>query len=57
MKYKYLKIMSDTVWGTNDLKREDLVRLKEHGYDSILDIEQSKQFNADENRWEDIKGD
>lgn len=56
MKYRYLKITGETIWGTNDLTREDLARLKGHSYDCILDLQKWKFFNADENSWEDIEG-
>jgi hypothetical protein len=56
MKYIYLKITGYLVWGTNDLSREDLFRLKNKQYDLIIDTGDSKSFNADFNKWEDIKG-
>lgn len=57
MKYRYLKTIGSVIWGTNNLTREDLVRLKDGQYENIIDLEQSKTFNADFNKWEDIKGD
>jgi hypothetical protein len=57
MKWRYLKILGSTIWGTNNLKRDDLVRLKNHGYDSILDLQEFKSFDADNNEWVDIEGD
>ena len=56
MKYRYLKTIGEVIWGTNNLTREDLVRLKDGQYECIIDIQEMKSFNADFNRWEDIKG-
>ncbi len=57
MKYRYLKIMGDVIWGTNSLTKEDLVRLKDGSYDSIIDLQEMKSFNSKFNNWEEIKGD
>lgn len=57
MKYRYLKITGNTIWGTNNLTKDDLVRLKNHGYDAIIDLEELKYFEAEENQWKNIEGD
>ena len=56
MEYKYLKIMGSIVWGTNDLNKDDLGRLKQHNYDAIVDTEEGKTFDADSNKWKEIEG-
>lgn len=57
MKRRYLKITGSVIWATNELTREDLVRLKDRVYDAILDLNEWKQFNAEKNAWEDIPSD
>jgi len=57
MKYRYLKITGELVWGTNNLRREDLAGVKQRRYDAIVDLEQMKIFNAETNTWDEIKGD
>jgi hypothetical protein len=57
MKYRWLKITGSVVWGTNDLKKEDLARLKQLGYDCILDVQNNTYYDVDTNEWKDIEGD
>lgn len=57
MKYRYLKITNELVWGTDNLTKEDLVRLVQRSYDCIIDTQENKTFNKDTNSWDDIKGD
>jgi hypothetical protein len=57
MKYRYLKIIGDVIWGTNNLTKEDLVRLKDGLYQCVIDLQEMKNFNAKFNQWEDVKGD
>lgn len=56
MKYRYLKIMAGLIWGKKTLSKEEFVNAIQRG-DTIVDLEEMKVFNADENRWEEIKGD
>ena len=54
--YKYLKITADFVWGTNNLTRDDLVGVRTHKYDLILNLVDMTSYNADKNEWEPIQG-
>lgn len=56
IKYKYLKVMAGLIWGKKSLSKEEFVNAIQRG-DTIIDLEEMKVFNADENQWEDIKGD
>ena len=57
MKFKYLKITGEMVWGVNEITREALGRLKDGGYDAIINIEEGTMFDADNNEWKEIPGD
>jgi hypothetical protein len=58
MKYRYLKISGDKVfWGTNVLSREELIRLKDGFYESIIDLLEMTYFDVDTNQWVAIEGD
>lgn len=58
MKYKYIATLSNNViWGKNEISKEALSMVKDGRYDTLLDIENGKWFNSEENKWEDIKGD
>lgn len=57
MKFRYLKITGSLIWGTNNLTRDDLVKVKNHSYDAIIDLQNMTTFDADNNSWEEVKGD
>lgn len=56
MKYRYLKVMAGLIWGKKALTKEEFVHAVKMG-DTIIDLEEMKVFNPEENQWEDIKGD
>lgn len=57
MKYRWLKINGSMIWGTNNLVVADLARLKQGGYDCILDIQEGTYYDADANDWLKFEGD
>lgn len=57
MKYKYLKITGEFIWGKNTLEKQDLVDVATSRIDALVDVEAGKQFDAKANEWVDIKGD
>lgn len=58
MKYKYIATLSNNIiWGKNEITRDHLSMVKDGRYDFLIDVENGKWFNAEENKWEDIKGD
>lgn len=57
MKKRYLKIIGNIVWATDNLTKEDLAKLSQGGYDCILDLKEWKEFDCTSNSWLDIKGD
>lgn len=56
MKYKYLKISGDLVWGTNELTKDDLIRAKAGGYEVIINLEDFTQYDPEENIWKEVEG-
>lgn len=58
MKYRWLKISSgDMIWGTNDLKIEDLANRKRGVYEAILDTQEGTYYDPEANDWIPIDGD
>lgn len=57
MKYKYITITNGVIWGRNAITKEILGKVLNGEYDTLLDLENQKWFNAEENKWEEIKGD
>lgn len=57
MIYRWLKISRDTVWGTNNLTRDDLVNRRNGMYDLIIDTQENTAFDPDNNEWVKIDGD
>lgn len=55
-KYRYYKICSSIVWGKNVLTKDDLIQVRQGAYDTIIDVQENKQYNAENNEWEEIKG-
>lgn len=56
MDYKYLKVSGDFVWGIKNLTKERFVAAVKAG-ETIIDIEEMKQFDPEQNAWVDIQGD
>jgi len=56
MKYKYLKIMAGLIWGKRTLTKEEFVHAVKMG-DTIIDLEEMKVFDPEENQWVAIDGD
>lgn len=56
MKYSHLKINGSLIWGTNELTRDDLIRLKQRSYDCIIDVQEGKYFDVETNSWKEIEG-
>lgn len=57
MNKRYLKILGEVIWATDNLVKEDLIRLNQRGYDAILDLRDWKMFDSRANLWVDIPGD
>ncbi|KKL50170.1 hypothetical protein LCGC14_2308170 [marine sediment metagenome] len=57
MSKRYLKISSGIIWATDNLTKEDLVRMKTGAYDHILDLEKWLRYNSKTNVWDPIEGD
>lgn len=55
-KYKYLKVNGSLLWGENTLTKEMLLMVKNHQYDTIIDLEEMTYYDADSNEWKDIQG-
>ena len=57
-KIKYIKVIADgeILWGKENLSKEDLIRARSSG-DKIINIEDVTSYNAEENKWEEIKHD
>lgn len=55
MTFRYL-IISGIVWGKDELTKEYFVNSVAHG-DTIIDLQEGKIFDKDENTWKDIEGD
>ena len=56
MKFRYLKINSSLIWGENQITREMLIGVKNGLYDTIIDLENMTQYDADHNAWVEIDG-
>lgn len=57
MKKRFIKIIADkTFFAVQTLTKEDLVRVKEGYYDSILDLELGTWYNPENNTWEFVEG-
>lgn len=57
MTFRYLVITGgDLVWGKHEITKEYFVAANQRG-DTIIDLQEGKVFNKDENAWEDIEGD
>jgi hypothetical protein len=57
MKYRYLKITgSSIIWGKNNLEKKDLIDVANFSIDQLIDVEESKYFDATVNAWKEIEG-
>lgn len=56
MKYRYIKLMGSIVWGIKDLTKERFVASVKAG-DTIIDLEEMKVFDPEQNAWVEIEGD
>lgn len=54
--YKYLKVNGDMLWGEQALTKEMLVMVKNGQYDTIINLDDMTQYDADKNEWVDIDG-
>lgn len=58
MKYRWLKVSpGGLVWGTNDLKSDDLLRRRDGLYEAIIDIAKMTVYDPVKNEWLEIQGD
>ena len=55
-KFKYIKVNGSSLWGENNLTKAMLVMVANGQYDTIIDVEAMKYFDADDNEWKDIEG-
>lgn len=57
MKFKYLVISGgDIIWGKQEITKDYFVSAIRRG-DTIVNLKQNTVFDAENNKWEDIKGD
>lgn len=56
MKYKFIKVSGDMVWGINELTKERFVAAVKFG-DTIINLEDMTQFDPEANEWKPIQGD
>ena len=57
MKYRYLIITGDFIWGKQEITKDDLARVKTRTCDVLFDTLEEKYFDAENNDWKEIKGD
>lgn len=56
MTYRYIKLMGSIVWGIKELTKERFVQSVKAG-DTIIDLEEMKVFDPEQNAWVEIEGD
>lgn len=56
MKFRYLKINGSSIRGENTLTKEMLGMVANGLYDTIIDLEEMRYFDADDNEWKDVGG-
>lgn len=56
MKYRYLVFSGLSIWGKHKIEKEYFVNAVQRG-DFIVDLEENKYFDKDENAWLDLEGD
>lgn len=52
---RFLKITSYGVFNTDFIDRDDLARVKNKDYDYLIDTQEGKYFDAENNSWKDIE--
>lgn len=59
MKYRFITVGGggQILWGKDEITKETLAMVKDGRYETIIDWQMLKYYNAEENKWEDIKGD
>lgn len=57
MKWRYLKVAGDWIYGKNNISKDDLVAVAKGNIDTIIDLEEMKIFDAESNSWKQIEGD
>jgi hypothetical protein len=48
---KYIKVTGDFLYGKDEITVKDLAEVKSGSLDTIINLENMTQFNADENKW------
>lgn len=56
MKFKYLKVSGQLLWGENDLTKEMLIMVENRHYDTIINLEDQTYYDAEKNAWVEIEG-
>ena len=51
---KYIKIDRDMVYQTDEINKDDLIRVQNGVYDTIVNTHDGTKFNVSENKWEEI---
>lgn len=51
---KYIKVERDMLWGTDAITRDDLVRVRNRTYDTIINLDDLTQYDAENNTWKSI---
>ena len=54
MKIKYIKINGHTLWGQEEIGKNDLVMVLNGDYDTIINLDTLEYFVARDNKWEPI---
>lgn len=56
MKYRYLKVSGDLIWGKNEITQQDVIDTKQRSVDVLIDVQEGKQFDPQTNEWKEFKG-
>lgn len=56
MKYRWLKITGNMIWGTNSLIASDLVMRRDGRYDTIIDTQEGTYYDPETNDWLKVPG-
>lgn len=54
---RFIKVLGDVLWGTNNISQQDLIKVKNGGYDTIIDTANYTYYDGDTNTWEKIQHD
>ena len=54
--FKYLKINGSLIWGENEITKEMLAMVKNHQYDTIINLHEMTYYDANNNEWKEIDG-